>query len=78
MTDEITPSPRMMRFLGLRKSRTKRIFTYLVQIYSTSANLFTWSESIIIRDKLAEPRHLILCIEYGCDICHPDQGVAYE
>ena len=46
VTDEITPSPRMMRFLGLRKSRTKRIFTYLVQIYSTSANLFTWSEFI--------------------------------
>ena len=31
-----------------------------------------------IREKLAEARRLILCIEFGCDICHPDQGVAYE
>ena len=31
-----------------------------------------------IREKLAEARRLILCIEFGCNICHPDQGVAYE
>ena len=31
-----------------------------------------------IREKLAETRRLILCIEFGCDICHPEQGVAYE
>ena len=30
----------------------------------------------MLRDTLAEARHLILCIEYGCDMCHPDQGVA--
>ena len=32
----------------------------------------------MLRDKLAKARRLILCIEFGCDICHPDQGVAYE
>ena len=32
----------------------------------------------MLRDKLAGAHRLILCIEFGCDICHPDQGVAYE
>ena len=32
----------------------------------------------MLRDKLAKARHLILCIKFGCYICHPDQGVAYE
>ena len=32
----------------------------------------------MLRNKLAEASQLILCIEFGCDICHPDQGVAYE
>ena len=32
----------------------------------------------MLRNKLAEARHLILCIEFGCDVCHPDQGMAYE
>ena len=32
----------------------------------------------MIHDKLDEARHLILCIEFGCNICHPNQGAAYE
>ena len=32
----------------------------------------------MIHDKLDMARHRILCIEFGCNICHPNQGVAYE
>ena len=32
----------------------------------------------MLRDKLAKARHLISSIEFGCDVCHPDQGMAYE
>ena len=32
----------------------------------------------MLRHKLAEARHLISSIEFGCDVCHPDQGMAYE
>jgi hypothetical protein len=32
----------------------------------------------MVQNKLAEARHLILCIEYGCYLCHPEQGVAYD
>ena len=31
-----------------------------------------------IREKLADARRLVHCIELGCDLCHPYQGVAYE
>ena len=31
-----------------------------------------------IREKLADARQLVHCIELGCDLCHPHQGVAYE
>ena len=32
----------------------------------------------ILRDKLARARHLLYCIENGCIICHPDNGVSFE
>ena len=32
----------------------------------------------MVLNKLAEARHLILCIEFGCHLCHPEQGVAYD
>ena len=31
-----------------------------------------------LRDKLARARHLIHCIENGCDVCQPDNGVPFE
>ena len=31
-----------------------------------------------IREKLARARHLIYCIENGCDVCYPDDGVLFE
>ena len=31
-----------------------------------------------IRQKLARARRLIYCIENGCDVCHPDDGVLFE
>ena len=44
------------------------------QEVTVKLNVINW----MLRDKLAEARRLILCIEFSCDICHPDQGVAYE
>ena len=32
----------------------------------------------MLLNTLAKAHHLILCIELGCDIYHPDQGVVYE
>ena len=29
-------------------------------------------------EKLARARHLIYCIENGCDVCYPDDGVLFE
>ena len=31
-----------------------------------------------IREKLARSRHLIYCIEKGCNTCFPDSGVVFE
>ena len=31
-----------------------------------------------IHEKLAEASQLVHCIELGCNLCHPYQGVAYE
>ena len=28
-----------------------------------------------LREKLARAHHLIYCIENGCDVCYPDDGV---
>ena len=32
----------------------------------------------MIQDKLDEACHLILCIKFGCDIYHPNQGLANQ
>ena len=31
-----------------------------------------------IREKLTRTRHLTYCIERGCDVCYPDDGVQFE
>ena len=31
-----------------------------------------------LREKLAKARHLVYCIENGCDICYPDDGVLFN
>ena len=32
----------------------------------------------MVKNKMAEARKLILCIEFGCHLCHPKEGVVYE
>ena len=31
-----------------------------------------------LREKLARAHHLIYCIENGCDVCYPENGVLFE
>jgi hypothetical protein len=32
----------------------------------------------MVKNKMAEARKMILCTEFGCYLCHPEEGLIYE
>lgn len=56
--------------------------TYWIQDSLSTGNLVHETKLQIINDiqkeKLKDAWHLLSCLEKGCEVCFPDEGVKYE
>ena len=34
--------------------------------------------NIVLKEKLKDAQHLLHCLENGCEVCFPDEGVKYK